>query len=260
MSAPQLTLYLAESGLNWMKLLVLMEELGVSYNEVILDFAKEEQKTEEYRKLNPNGRIPTLVDHSNNDEVIWESNAILKYLADRYDTEKKLTVTDEKEKADLDTWLFYQASHQGPTFGNCQWFMFYHPERIPSAILRFQNEIKRIFGVLNDVLSKKEWLVGNKCTIADLAFIKYNDYAIHHLLPTNFNVEREFPHLAAWHAKLMARPAVQYAINHMLELDVGRERQHVNGVTHSEFARTATGIARRGIAAQAAKDEILVNV
>lgn len=137
MSAP-LTLYLAESGLNWMKLVVLMEEVWSFYiwfylplklrlarlflqvrshtvpkratdhahSEVILDFAKEEQKTEEYGKLNPNGRIPTLVDHSNNDEVIWESNAILKYIAERYDTEKKLLVTDENEKADLDTCEF----------------------------------------------------------------------------------------------------------------------------------------------------------
>jgi glutathione S-transferase len=257
MSSPQLTLYLAESGLNWLKLVVLMEELGLSYNEVILDFAKQEHKTEEYRKLNPNGRIPTLVDHSNNDEVIWESNAILKYIAERFDTERKLLDTDEKEKADLDTWLFYQASHQGPTFGNCQWFMFYHTKRLPSAIIRFQGEIKRIFSVLNDVLSKKEWLVGNKCTIADLAFIKYNDYAIRHLLPTDFNVGREFPHFAAWHAKLMDRPAVKYAFKHMDELDVGRERQHVTGTTHSEFACNATGVARRGIAAQAAKDELL---
>jgi len=256
MSSPQLTLYFAESGLNYMKLIVLMEELGLSYNEVILDFAKEEHKTEEYRKLNPNGRIPTLVDHSNNDEVVWESNAILKYIAERYDTDKKLVVTDEKEKADLDTWLFYQASHQGPTFGNCQWFMFYHTERLPSAIIRFQGEIKRIFGVLNDVLSKKSWLVGNKCTIADLAFIKYNDYAIRNLLPSDFNVAREFPHFAAWHNKLMSRPSVQYVFKHMDELEVGRERQHVTGMTHSEFARTATGVARRGIAAQAAKDEL----
>jgi glutathione S-transferase len=56
--------------------------------------------------LNPNGRIPTLVDHSNNDEVIWESNAILKYIAERFDKEKKFLVTDEKEKADLDTCRF----------------------------------------------------------------------------------------------------------------------------------------------------------
>ncbi|PVF91682.1 thioredoxin-like protein [Serendipita vermifera] len=104
MSSPQLTLYFAESGLNWMKLKVLMDELDLSYNVVILDFAKEEHKTEEYRQMNPNGRIPTLVDHSNNDEVIWESNAILKYIAERYDTEKKLLVTDEKEKAELDTY------------------------------------------------------------------------------------------------------------------------------------------------------------
>ena len=141
---------------------------------MILDFAKEEHKTEEYRKLNPNGRIPTLIDHSNNDEVVWESNAILKYIAERYDTDKKLLVTDAKEKADLDTCtsssladprvltrgnlgLFYQASHQGPTFGQAQWFTFYHVPTIPSVVLRFQSEIKRIFSVLNDVLSRKEW-------------------------------------------------------------------------------------------------------
>jgi glutathione S-transferase len=140
-------------------------------SEVILDFAKQEQKTEEYRKLNPNGRIPTLVDHSNNDEVIWESNAILKYIAERYDTEKKLLVTDEKEKADLDTcelccrWLaaatdsfalglFYQSSHQGPTFGNCQWFMFYHPERLPSAILRLDHSFVSGATAHNDVGSR----------------------------------------------------------------------------------------------------------
>jgi glutathione S-transferase len=73
-----------------------------AHSEVILDFGKQEHKTEEYRKLNPNGRAPTLVDHSNNDAVIWESNAILKYIVERYDTQKKFLVTDEKEKADLD--------------------------------------------------------------------------------------------------------------------------------------------------------------
>ena len=145
MSAPQLTLYFAESGLNYMKLIVLMEEVSIpwacistvadihiawsllqvgrylchvehlltfSSSEVILDLAKEEHKTEEYRKLNPNGRIPTLVDHSNNDEVIWESNAILKYIAERYDTDRKLLVTDEKEKADLDTCAYLSLLHR----------------------------------------------------------------------------------------------------------------------------------------------------
>ncbi|KAG8826387.1 Glutathione S-transferase 2, partial [Serendipita sp. 399] len=103
MSALQLTLYVAESGLNWLKIAIFMKELGLSYNEVIVDLGKQEHKSEEYRRLNPNGRIPTLIDHSNNDEVVWESNAILKYLAERYDTEHKLTVTDEKEKAELET-------------------------------------------------------------------------------------------------------------------------------------------------------------
>jgi glutathione S-transferase len=100
-------------------------------------------------------------------------------------------------------------------------------------------------------------LAGGKCTIADLSFIKYNDYAIRHLLPGNFNLEKEFPHLARWHNKLLARPAVQKTMRHMEEMDVGRERQHVTGTAHSTFARTSTGIARRGIAAQAAKGELI---
>ena len=66
-----------------------------------------------HTKLNPNGRIPTIVDHENGDFVIWESDAILLYLVDKYDTEKRLTVTDEKERYSLIQWLFFQASGQG---------------------------------------------------------------------------------------------------------------------------------------------------
>lgn len=103
------------------------------------------------------------------------------------------------------------------------------------------------------LLTNIDRLVGNKCTIADLAFVKYNEYAIRYMLPSNFDATREFPHFAAWHSKLLARPSVQRAMKFTEELDVGRERQHVTGMTHSEFARTAVGIARRAIDAEEAK-------
>lgn len=83
------------------------------YEPVYLVFEKGEQKAPEYTKYNPNGRIPALIDHHNGDFVIWESDAILLYLVDRYDQEKKLTVTDEKERYSLIRWLFFQASGQG---------------------------------------------------------------------------------------------------------------------------------------------------
>ena len=94
---------------------MVLEELGLSYEPVYLDvFNKQDPALLEFKKtLNPNGRIPALVDHQNGDFVIWESDAIMLYLTDKYDTEKKLTFEDgTKEKAELIQWLFFQASGQ----------------------------------------------------------------------------------------------------------------------------------------------------
>ena len=122
--------------------------------------------------------------------VFRESNAILVYLIEKYDTEKKLSVEgDDKHK--LNQWLSFQSSGQGyashvlfvvsykpkapffsrPYFGQYTWFKLYHPERIASAVERYKKEIARVWGVLDSVLSKQEWLVGGKVTIADLSFI-----------------------------------------------------------------------------------------
>ena len=68
-------------------------------------------------------------------------------------------------------WLFFQSSGQGPYYGQAAWFTFYHPEKVPSAVERYQNEIKRVLGVLDGVLAKSEWLVAGKTTIADLSFV-----------------------------------------------------------------------------------------
>ena len=90
-----------------------LEELGLTYEPVYLDFSKDEQKAPAHTQYNPNGRIPTLVDHHNGDFAIWESDAIMLYLVDKYDTEKKLTVSDEKDRFAMLQWLFFQASGQG---------------------------------------------------------------------------------------------------------------------------------------------------
>ena len=90
----------------------MLEALGLTYESIYLDFSKGEQKAAPHATLNPNGRIPTLVDHQNGDFVIWESSAIVLYLVDKYDPEHKLSVMDEKEKYQLIQWLFFQASGQ----------------------------------------------------------------------------------------------------------------------------------------------------
>lgn len=123
-----------------------------------------------------------------------ESDAILLYLVEKYDKEHKLSVADVNEKFKLIQWLFFQASGQGyvscpfpllscfsltafwgcrPYFGQAVWFMKYHQEKLPSAIERYQKEILRVLGVLESVLSKQEWLVGGKLTVADISFITY---------------------------------------------------------------------------------------
>ncbi|TBU40675.1 glutathione S-transferase C-terminal-like protein [Dichomitus squalens] len=210
----QFTLYTQLTGPNGWKVVVVLEELGLTYEPIYLDFAQDEQKGPEYTKYNPNGRIPTLIDHNNGDFTIWESDAILLYLTDKYDKEKKLTVTGDKEKYTLIQWLFFQSSGQGPYFGQAFWFIRYHPERVPSAIERYQKETIRVFSVLDSVLSKPEnggWLVGGKPTIADLSFINWNDAAINISIKDYADVEKEYPAFYAWHQKLIARDAVKKA-------------------------------------------------
>ena len=85
----------------------------------------------------------------------------------------------DNEKHEIVQWLFFQASGQGPYFGQVVWFTIYHPEKVPSAVERYRNEIRRVVSVLESVLSKKEWLVGGRPTIADLSFIPY----VHRSLP-----------------------------------------------------------------------------
>ncbi|RPD53907.1 glutathione S-transferase C-terminal-like protein [Lentinus tigrinus ALCF2SS1-7] len=209
----QFTLYTHVGGPNGWKVAILLEELGLTYESIYLDFQKNEQKQSPHVDYNPNGRIPTLIDHKNGDFVLWESNAILLYLVDKYDTEKRFTVTDENQKHIVNQWLFFQASGQGPYFGQAFWFMFYHPEKVPSAVERYQKEAQRVFSVLDGVLAKSPsgWLVGDKLTIADLSFITWNRAAISTILKEfeGGEVEKKFPAFYAWHEKLNNRTAVK---------------------------------------------------
>ncbi|EKM53806.1 uncharacterized protein PHACADRAFT_260340 [Phanerochaete carnosa HHB-10118-sp] len=186
---------------------MVLEELGLTYESIYLDFQKGEHKAPEHTKHNPNGRIPTIIDHKNNDYTLWESDAILLYLVERYDPEHKVSVADAGEKFHQLQWLFFQASGQGPYFGQAAWFIRYHSEQLPSAQERYKNEIKRVLGVLESVLSKQEWLVGGKATIADLSFIPWNDIAIPAF--TDFDFATEFPATAAWNRKLHGRTSVK---------------------------------------------------
>ncbi|OSD00751.1 glutathione transferase Ure2p class [Trametes coccinea BRFM310] len=214
MAQPHFTLYSHKFGPNGWKVAIVLEELGLEYESLYLDFQKQEQKSPEHLKHNPNGRIPTLIDHKNNDFAIWESDAILLYLVEKYDPEGKISVTDFQEKMQLLQWLFFQASGQGPYFGQVGYFKFLHHEPLPGAIERYQKEMMRVFGVLESVLSEREWLVGNKFTIADLSFIPWNIVAVDKpgLLKDYegfHGLEQDFPAVSRWHNAILVRPTVK---------------------------------------------------
>lgn len=102
-----------------------------------------------------------------------ETGAILTYLVEEYDPEHRISAATEEDKYKQLQWLFFQTSGQGPYFGQYSWFKMFHHEKIPSAVERYKNEIERVFGVLDGVLSKQEWLVAGKPTVADFAFVQY---------------------------------------------------------------------------------------
>ncbi|KAF9815446.1 hypothetical protein IEO21_04617 [Rhodonia placenta] len=132
----QFTLYTHKSGPNGWKVAFVLKELGLTYESIYLDFQNNEHKAPEFTKYNPNGRIPALIDHHNNDFVVWESNAIVLYLTEKYDTAHRISASTFEDKTLELQWLFFQASGQGPYFGQARWFADLHPERVPSAIER----------------------------------------------------------------------------------------------------------------------------
>ncbi|KZT19107.1 glutathione S-transferase, partial [Neolentinus lepideus HHB14362 ss-1] len=179
-----------------------LTELGLTYESIYLDFGMEEQKASPNIDLNPNGRIPTIIDHSNDDFVLWESNAILAYLADKYDTERKFSASTEDDKYKQLQWLLFQASGQGPYFGQAAWF------RIPSAIERYQNKVELFLKVPDGELAKREWLIGGKYSVVDLSFITWTVGGTTRLAGPKYDASKEVPHVHAWLQKMLGRPAI----------------------------------------------------
>ncbi|PGH35646.1 glutathione S-transferase [[Emmonsia] crescens] len=214
-------------GPNPFKVALILRELNLPYTVNPLDFA--DVKTPAVTSLNPNGRIPALTD-PNTGLTIWESGAIIEYLVATYDTraERKL-LSFEPGTADhwhAIQWLHFQMSGQGPYFGQAFWFRNNHPEKVPSALERYENEMRRVCGVLDGWLAgelgagsgedgggrERKYLVGEKCSFADLAFIPWQGY-VKGLIDAGtygeFDEKKEFPHMHAWFERLRGREAVK---------------------------------------------------
>src|SRR5213078_141016 len=156
-------LYTAPTPNGW-KVSILLEELGMPYTVRPIRLQEGEQKEPWYLKLNPNGRIPTIVDRDEGDFAVFESGAIMIYLAEKAG---RLLPTDRKGRSIVIQWLMFQMGGIGPMMGQANVFYRYFPEKIQPAIDRYQNECRRLFEVLNTRLADHEWLACDY-SIADI--------------------------------------------------------------------------------------------
>ena len=188
---------------NGFKVSIALEELGLPYKVIPLDFATMEQKKPEFLAINPNGRIPAIVDHDEGDFAVFESGALLIYLAEKTG---RLMPQDMKGRSRVLQWLMFQMGGVGPMMGQANVFYRYFPEKIPAAIERYQKEGRRLFEVLDGHLAHHEYLA-DEYSIADIAtwpWVRIHDWS-------GISIEG-LVHLQAWMARMEARPACQKGI------------------------------------------------
>jgi glutathione S-transferase/GST-like protein len=194
-----LTLYTAPTPDGY-KISMALEEMGLAYEVAPLDLQKGEQKTPAYLAINPNGRVPALVDDG---FAVFESGAILMYLAEKSGL---LIPADPHGRSRVIQWLMFQIGGIGPMMGQANIFYRYFPEKIPAAIARYQGECRRLFAVLDHQLAAQEFLAGDY-SIADIAnwcWVRTAKWS---------GVETEgLVNLQRWTATIAARPAVQRGI------------------------------------------------
>ena len=191
-----ITLYTAATPNGW-KISIALEEMALPYQVHVIDFASAGQKADWYVKLNPNGRIPTIEDDG---FVVFESGAILIYLAEKTG---KFLPRDVQGRSRVLQWLMFQMSAIGPMMGQANVFLRYFPEKIQPAIDRYQREVLRLFGVLDQQLARHEYIAG-EYSIADMALWPWvSGYEW-----SGVSIE-EFANLSRWLALVGARPAVQ---------------------------------------------------
>jgi GSH-dependent disulfide-bond oxidoreductase len=201
-------LYTAPTPNGW-KVSIALEELGLPYTAHLIDILKGVQKEPWFLAINPNGRIPAIVDRDADDFAIFESGAILIYLAEKTG---RLMPRDAKGRSVVLQWLMFQMGGVGPMMGQANVFFRYFPEKIAPAIERYQNEVKRLLGVLDGHLKDHEYLAGDY-SIADIA--NWSWVRTHNWSGVAIG---DFPHLKRWLDTIAMRPAAQKGITVPFEI------------------------------------------
>ncbi|KAK0544952.1 hypothetical protein OC846_005861 [Tilletia horrida] len=220
MSSTQFTLYTHKGpGPNPPKVALALEYLGLSYELVPLVFGDNPEngvKSAKFLAINPNGRVPALVDHGNNNFTVWESGACLIYLAEKYDSEGKLYGKTPEERAITAQWLTHQVSGLGPAQGQVNWLIHYFKnangvDAQPEMITRFRNETDRLYKVLDAQLARQAqagsaYIVHDRITIADFAFYGW----VKIIAMAKFELG-DYPNVKKWADNIAADPRTQKA-------------------------------------------------
>jgi GST-like protein len=202
MSAPDIELYTASTPNGW-KVSVFLEEVGMPYTVHPINLSKGEQITTEFLRICPNVRIPAIVDRGNGNFPVFETGAILLYLARKVG---KLLPKDEKGESRVTQWLMFQMAGIGPMMGQANVFYRYFPEKLPAAIQRYHHECRRLFEVLETQLTGREFLC-DEYSIADIAnwcWVRIYEWS-------GVSIEG-LTNMQAWIARMEARPACQRGI------------------------------------------------
>ncbi len=190
-------LFTAPTPNGW-KVSIMLEEIGLPYSVHPIKLHEGQQKEAWFLAINPNGRIPAIIDRDAGELAVFESGAILIYLAEKTG---RLLPTARRPRAEVLQWLMFQMSGIGPMQGQANVFFRYAPEKIEYAIRRYQNETKRLYRILDQRLADREFIAGDY-SIADIAawpWVRIHAWA---------GVETEdLPHLTRWVETMAARPA-----------------------------------------------------
>ena len=189
---------------NPMKVALMLEECELQYEPVPVDTRKGEQHKPEFLAINPNAKVPVIVD---GDATVFDSNAILLYLAEK--TGKFLPAKGDKNRGELLSWLMFVASGVGPFAGQSVHFRNFAPEKLPYAINRYAYEADRHFGLLNTRLGQHKYMVGGTYGIVDMAV-----WGWARLIPNALGEQAwaKFPNLKRLVDEISARPAAPRAL------------------------------------------------
>lgn len=189
---------------NPMKVALFLEEAGLPYEAIPVDTRKGEQHSPEYLAINPNAKVPAIID---GDAVVFDSNAILLYLGEK--TGQFMPGNSPKERGELLSWLMFIASGVGPYSGQSVHFRNYAPEKIPYATNRYMYEAQRHYGIIEARLAKQHYMLGDNYTIVDMAL-----WGWARLIHVALGEEHwaKFPNLKKLIDKISARPAAQRAV------------------------------------------------